>query len=222
MEESTEVKHTEIIGGADGPTSIFFVDKSQKLSLSQRVQQFLNKTRRHYIEKKIVPGVHTIEEVEEYLKNRHGFIEVDKTDPCFIAEYEQMRTTSLFEHRPDLVEGQVIDFDPDSSDDQEEIIRQLEEKINKEREIAESIPREVFDIDYHKYVKTGKDINESMHIDIERNYGYFAGGAGGSKTFIRKWRKIYKEIYMYYGVSEDDIRNKTQRYKNLVVELSLN
>lgn len=221
MEEQTEFEDAGIIGGADCPTAIFFADKTHKPTFQQRIQRFINRTKRHFIEKKIVPGTHTIEEVEEYLKSRYGFVEADRTDSLFIEEYEQMRTSFLFEHRPDLVEGQEIDFKPDPSMEQDEIVRQLQEKIEKEREIAESIPREVFDIDYHRYIKTGKNINDSMDIIIERNYAYFGGGAQGSNGYIRKWRRIYKDVYRYYGVSEEDIRNRTKRYKDLVLELSM-
>ena len=216
-----EVENIGIIGGADGPTAIFFADKTHNPTLTQRIQRFINKTKRHFIEKGIVPGTHTIEEVEEYLKSRYGFVEADRTAPDFIVQYEQMRTSSLFEHRPDLVEGQEIDFDIDPSEDHEVILRKLREKTDKEREIAASIPREIFDIDYHEYIKTGKDINDSMSIIIERNYAYFGGGAQGSKLSIRKWNKIFKDVYRYYGVSEEDIKNKTERYKDLVFELSL-
>ena len=221
MEEQTEFEDTGIIGGADGPTAIFFADKTHKPTLLQRVQRFFSRTKRHFIEKRIVPGTHTIEEVEEYLKSRYGFVEADRTDSFFIEEYEQMRTSFLFEHRPDLVEGQEIDFDLDPSEDSAVIMRKLQEKSDKEREIAESIPRAEFDIDYHRYIKTGKDINDSMDIIIERNYAYFGGGAQGSNGYIRKWRRIYKDVYRYYGVSEEDIRNRTKRYKDLVLELSM-
>lgn len=221
MEEQKEYEDPEIIGGADGPTTIFFADKTHKPTFQQRIQRFISRTKRHFIEKKIVPGTHTIEELEEYLKSRYGFVEVDRTDSAFIEEYEQMRTSFLFEHRPDLVEGQEIDFDLDPSEDSAMIMRKLQEKSDKEREIAESIPREVFDIDYHRYIKTGKDINDSMDFTIERNYAYFGGGAQGSNGYIRKWRKIYKDVYRYYGVSEEDIRNRTKRYKDLVLELSM-
>lgn len=221
MEEQTEYEDLGIIGGADGPTAIFFADKTHKPTLSQKVQRFINRTKRHFIEKRIAPGAHTIEEVEEYLKNRYGFVEVDRTAPGFVEEYEQMRISSLFEHRPDLVEGQEIDFDIDPSESQEEILRKLQEKSDKEREIAESIPREVFDIDYHRYIKTGKDINDSMDFTVERNYAYFGGGAQGSNSYIRKWRKIYKDVYRYYGVSEEDIKYRTQRYKDMIFELSM-
>ena len=37
---------------------------------------------------------------------------------------------------------------------------------------------------------------------------------------MKEFGRISKDIYKYYGVSEEDIRNKTEQYKNLVTELS--
>ena len=59
-----------------------------------------------------------------------------------------------------------------------------------------------------------------MHILIEKNYGYLGGGAQGNRKYMKEFGRISKDIYKYYGVSEEDIRNKTERYKNLVTELS--
>ena len=37
---------------------------------------------------------------------------------------------------------------------------------------------------------------------------------------MKMFNSVYKDIYKYYGVSEEDIQNKTERYKDLVIELS--
>ena len=33
--------------------------------------------------------------------------------------------------------------------------------------------------------------------------------------------KILKDTYLYYGVSEEDIRTESQRYKDLLIQLSM-
>ncbi len=218
MKGIMEDEHFEIIGGADGPTSIFICDKSKKQTLSQRLMSFLYRIKRWFIEKSIRPGVHSLDEVEEYIKSRYGFVEVDRTE--FEFEYEETRTAFLFKYRSDLAQGRDIDLDFDITDDAEEMLIRLNEKIKKEKEIADSIPRDVFDIDFHKYVKKGKDNDDSMHIIIEKNNDYLAAGAQGSKKFMKMFNSVYKDIYKYYGVSEEDIQNKTERYKDLVIELS--
>lgn len=71
-----------------------------------------------------------------------------------------------------------------------------------------------------KYEKAFDDTNDNMDIIIEKKYGYIGGGASGSKKLIREYHRIYKDVYRYYGVSEDDMKNKTRRYTDLVRVLS--
>lgn len=47
------------------------------------------------------------------------------------------------------------------------------------------------------------------------NYNYIGGNASG-KVACKKLNKILKQIYLFYGVNEEDIKYKTDRYKNLV------
>ena len=42
----------------------------------------------------------------------------------------------------------------------------------------------------------------------------------GNKAVMKKFKKIAKDLRSYYGVTEDDIKNKTQRYSSLITELS--
>ena len=37
---------------------------------------------------------------------------------------------------------------------------------------------------------------------------------------IKRFKKIARNLYCYYGVSEEDIKNRTKRYSSLVTELS--
>ena len=39
--------------------------------------------------------------------------------------------------------------------------------------------------------------------------------------YTQKVNKVYKRIYKYYGVTQADIENKTERYKDLLSTLSM-
>lgn len=59
-----------IIGGADGPTSIFTA--GGKRNLKVRIKNYLYKNKRKKIEKKIVANTHTLEEMLQYAQNTYG------------------------------------------------------------------------------------------------------------------------------------------------------
>ncbi len=42
----------------------------------------------------------------------------------------------------------------------------------------------------------------------------------GDKKVMRKLQKITLELYLYYGVTEEDIKNRTERYRTLLIALS--
>ena len=41
----------------------------------------------------------------------------------------------------------------------------------------------------------------------------------GNKKVMRKLQKITLELYLYYGVTEEDIKNRTERYRTLLIAL---
>lgn len=69
-EKSSEA--VSIIGGVDGPTSVFIAGKSGKKPLKARVKGFFYQCRRRRVEKRIVPGAHSLKEVVDYAKERYG------------------------------------------------------------------------------------------------------------------------------------------------------
>ena len=53
MKEKSK-SEVSIIGGADGPTSIFIVGRTRKKPLKVRIQNFIYRYRRKIVEKKVV------------------------------------------------------------------------------------------------------------------------------------------------------------------------
>ena len=211
-------KAASVIGGADGPTSVFIAKKASKLTLRQKLEKFKYKIKRTYAEKTLKCESHSIDEVSEYLINRYGFFEVDKDSDEIVEEYKQMRAAFIIQYAPELL-GEYAAFPELKSESPEDIelyIKQSEEQMKR----AMEIPQTMFDIDFHKFKKESDDRNNNMDIVIEKKYAYIGGGAVGGKRYVKKYNRIYKDIYRYYGVTKDDIINKSQRYKNLVQALS--
>ena len=99
MEKNTSA--VSVIGGADGPTSVFLLKRNPKLTLRQKLQRFKYNIKRAYVEKTLKAGGHTLDEVMAYIVNVHGFEELDKEE--IKEEYNEMRASFLIQHAPELI-----------------------------------------------------------------------------------------------------------------------
>lgn len=147
-----------IIGGADGPTSVFIAGKSGKKPLKARVKGFFYQCRRRRVEKRIVPGAHTLQEVVVYAKEKYQAVEMT----CPPAEEDPMM--------------QIYEIKTEQGS--------LQLEVNLEQEF--------FGISYSSRAK-------------ERKY----------------FTRIMQDLYRYYGVTEEDIHRKSERYRVLVTILSV-
>lgn len=90
-------------------------------------------------------------------------------------------------------------------------------RFNRSKMIAE-MPDDIIPMDYHLYEIVIDD--NCLEIEIEHTWNIFAVSYSGDKKAMRQFQKISKDLYRYYGVSESDIRNKTERYIALLAALS--
>ena len=205
-----------VIGGADGPTAIGLIKRNAKLTIKQKLQKLRYQIRRAYVERTLKPGAHTMDEVMAYIVNVHGFTELGREK--IEEEYNEMRASFLIQHAKELL-GEYATLPKLQSESQEDLwayVKLAEERTQK----AKEIPVEKFDIDVHKFQISFEDINDNIHILIEKRFDYIGGGASGNKKILKRFHRIYKDIYRYYGVTEEDIKNKTKRYEEVVRTLS--
>lgn len=201
-----------VIGGADGPTSVFLLKRNPKLTLRQKLQRFKYNIKRAYVEKTLKAGGHTLDEVMEYIVNVHGFVELDKEE--IKEEYNEMRASFLIQHASDLL-GEFAILPPLKSESREDVMAyfmQAQERTQR----AKEVPVAEFDIDFHKFQISFDDINDNIHILIEKRFGYIGGGASGNKRIVKRFQRLDKDIHRYYGVTEEDIKTKSERYKDVV------
>ena len=62
-------------------------------------------------------------------------------------------------------------------------------------------------------IKEGEDL---LYIEIDDNAGTFGISFSGSKKTVKRFQAITKDLYTYYGVSEKDISEKSERYLSLL------
>ena len=203
-----------VIGGADGPTAVFLLKRNPKLTGRQKISKFIYEMKKAYVEKRLKAGSHTLDEVIEYIVNIHGFTLLDKASDQVKEEYNQMRASYLMQYEPELL-GEYAAMPELKSESREDILAHLAE-VEKRTQKAMEVPVAEFDIDFYKFQKPFDEVNDDIHIIIEKRFDCICGGASGSKKVIRQFQRIFKDIYRYYGVTSEDIRTKSKRYKDVV------
>jgi len=59
-----------------------------------------------------------------------------------------------------------------------------------------------------------------IKFGIDTMWDVCGSSYSGSKKGMKQLEKISKDVYLYYGVSAEDIRDKTKRYSVLLTVLS--
>lgn len=205
-----------IIGGVDGPTSIFIAGRTQKKPLKVRIRNIIYRFRRKIVEKKVVAGEHTLDELVQYAKNSYNLMEINSSEKKYIEQQKNLKESLILQHKPDVL-GEMKDIPkPDISN--EKSIREYLYKIKARSEMIAKMPDNVIPMNFHLYeIRIGDD---SLEIDIDYIWNIFGISYSGNKKVMKRFKIISKDLYSYYGVSKDDIKKKTERYLSLITALS--
>ena len=205
-----------IIGGADGPTSIFIAGRTRKKPLKVRIRNIIYRYRRKIVEKKVVADAHTLDELVQYAMNTYNLIETNSTERKYIEQQKSLKESLILQHKPEVL-GEMKDIPkPDISN--EESVREYFCKINTRSEMIAEMPDDVIPMNFHLYeIRIGDDF---LEMEIDYIWNIFGISYSGNKKVMKQFEKISKDLYIYYGVSEDDIKKKTERYLSLVTALS--
>ena len=156
---------------------------------------------------------HTLEEVIAYIKEKYG-AEDKREQAINYLEYRSCWKESLImEYRPELLEG-LAEFPSLKSRDEKEFQKFLN-RVELFRKKVEEISDEEFPMDFHIYEIQIPEVG-MLQVAIEKMWEKFGVSYNGKPEL----REIVKEIYLYYGVSKQDISEKSERYEELVRQLS--
>lgn len=205
-----------IIGGADGPTSIFIAGRTQKRPLKVKIRNAIYKYKRKRAEKKIVAGAHTLNELVRYAMNKYDLIEINVAERKYIVQRINLKESLILQHKQEVL-GEMKDIPtPDISN--EESVRQYLDKIKARSEMIAEMPDDIIPMNFHLYeIRIGDDV---LEVEIDYIWNIFGISYSGNRKVMKKFEKISKDLYLYYGVSEDDIKKRTERYSSLVATLS--
>ncbi len=204
-----------IIGGADGPTSVFVAGKTGEKNLYRRLKNyFFNKRyqkKQRKVETSIKAEPHTLQEVVNYITEKYGATELGAFNHRFECMKKNMKVALIQKKQPNLLGEPLESFSPQNHED-EAAVKEWFKKLEEYQEKAINIPDDVFPADYHLYEinrgKVGK-----IHVEIDFLHGLLGGGYSGDGKALDE---IWKDIYLFYGVTKDDIAEKTERYLSYV------
>ena len=98
-----------IIGGADGPTSVFIAGHSKKQPLKLRIKNSIYRYKRKKVEKTIVANPHSLSETVRYAKEKYGLTETASVDREYIEQIKCLKESLILQHEPELL-GEMKDI----------------------------------------------------------------------------------------------------------------
>ena len=214
--KNKSINQVSIINGEDGPTSVFIFGETKKQSLKIRIRNVIYQSRRKRIEKRIVAKPHTLAEVVQYAKNHYDLVEINPAATNLIERQKNLKASLIMQHKPELL-GKRKDI-PKPDFHNEESVKNFLNEMEIRNKLIDQMPDNVIPMDFHLYeIEIGEDL---MEIEVDYTWNIFGISYSGNKSVIKRFKKIARDLYCYYGVSEEDIKNRTKRYSSLVTELS--
>lgn len=173
-----------IIGGADGPTSIFIAGRAQKRPLKVRIRSILYRFKRKIAEKKVVAGEHTLDELVQYAKNSYNLIETNLSERKYIEQQNNLKESLILQHKPEIL-GEMKDI-PKPNIYNEKSIREYLCKIEARREMIAEMPDNVIPMNFHLYeIRIGDDF---LEMNIDYIWNIFAISYSGNKKVMKQFQ----------------------------------
>lgn len=206
-----------IIGGADGPTSVFVAGRKKGIPIKHRIKNRIYRWKGKKAAKRITAGERTLSEVVTYAVKKYNALEADITQRKYATQKNCIKESLVSRFRPELLGDLAEVIRPDEYTP--ETVKALQEQFQARRERVEAISEEAMPMDFHIYEISLDDGRLEMEIDYHWNV--FGISYSGNKKTMKRMKEIAKDLYLYYGVSEEDIRHESERYHSLLATLSV-
>ncbi|MCI8464285.1 MAG: hypothetical protein HFI63_00260 [Lachnospiraceae bacterium] len=231
-QEKREGATATVIGGADGPTSVFLAGKRKNVSKSNRQMKWKQKMERQ--SEKLLPNAHTTEELKAYLIETYGARPIPEATEEYQFLYRAMKSNLVIQENPELLKTP----EPKLPDDMEKLPEGRLERLFRKGRLAkrvkpsapqalsaymeafecrmreaEKLPDDVFPMSYNVYrfpvLKEGKKMGE-IRVELE-DIRQKIGMSYSSFQSQEESVEISKDIIRYFGVRGEDIETKSDR-----------
>lgn len=209
-------ENIRIIGGADGPTSIFLAGRSGKQSVKVRIRNRIFQLRQKAVARRIRPNAHTLKEVAAFMKKHYGAVELSKKSREYQEQRECLKGSLIIAHRPELL-GKWSTIPRPRVYNKESVLR-MHEWLQRQKEQIARIPDDQLPMDFHIYrIRLG---GGRMEIGIDYQWEIFGISYSGNQKEMKKLKRLSRRLHIYYGVSREDIQNRSERYSSLLAILA--
>lgn len=210
------VKSVSIIGGADGPTSVFIAGRMGKMPFKVRLKNWIYNQRRKRIARRIKPRPHSLKQVTAFMKKEYGATEISPKSRQYQDMKASLREGLIIQHRPELLEGMAEIRRP--REYTKEAVEEMLCQIKKRSEAIARIPDDQLVTDFHVYeilIDGGR-----MEIEIDYQWEILGISYSGNKKAMRELKKTGRRIHIYYGVTQEDIKEESKRFSSLLTFLA--
>lgn len=204
-----------IIGEDDGPTSIFIAGRTKPASNFFRRK--FTEYRRRKILKTLIPEPHSLEEVRIYIIEKYHATEADTSRRDFQENYSSLKASLIEKNRPDLLGEPLEYYKPADIMEERSLLRYLKKSLEYTQK-AKDMPESLFPMDYHLY-EIVKEKEGTVTIDMDFLHNILGISYSCKKGKQKIFKSIQKDIYSYYGVSQEDIDTHSQRLQTLFAAL---
>lgn len=220
MRHRKEAASISIIGGEDGPTAVFLAGRIGDKGKDRKAERRRRKRERALkrAARKMVPGTHTLEQVEEYIRSKYE-TEDCSASPAGQRECRMMKINLILGMRPDLAGAapSPMEIDWNNREEREAFLKAEQQK----EERAAAVPEEEFPLEcrcYHIPVRGRGRGKGTVRVTMEKRYEQFHISCQWSgRGAERRVKQIMKDLYRYYGVSQEDISQRTDRFQRLAM-----
>lgn len=140
-------------------------------------------------------------------------MELQEENDDYNRRRKECKAALVRRYAPDLIGRSWELTTPDVKD--EDSIQNYLERVEELQNLAMSVPDEQFQMDYHLYHISIPECGE-YSLEIERNYAVMMSTYSAMHGKRKCMEQINKDIFTFYGVSEQDIMEKSERYSLLV------
>lgn len=208
-----------IIKGADGPTSVLIAGNGRDRNIIRRLRIWMQRNRYQRKRAKaaagLTAGAHSLREVCVYIREKYRAEEVDASDLHYKGQYQSLKASMIQRYQSELLGEPLPPYDFTDVEAVKNYLEKCEEQVQR----AAEVPPEQFPFDFHQYQITVDGCGR-LDIVMDFTHDFISYSYSAEKGGRRVMDGIVRDVWLYYGVSKEDIEQESERMQALLTILA--